>query len=262
MGNVLIQSDTRERSVETLMPTSRLGPWMATTPRLKLAERMAAELRRRERRNLVAVGLYGSVARGEDRTHSDVDLLVVVRKKRATIQHLVRAGTLVTILQQTPAEARAEVTGSRADLNAALGGWQSMQLMYDPSGLLSRLTKRAKHPTREQFRQAARQAFLETYEDLGKLRNAVDDEGEAREMAIWYTDGAMGLLFDLNHHVLRTGRRAFIEIRRYGAVGDAIRRLRYERLTARETRRLAEFIWAELIARAREQRISVPEFDR
>src|SRR2546422_4018741 len=235
---------------------------MATSPRLKLAEMIAAELRLRERRNLVAVGLYGSVARGEDRTHSDVDLLVVVRKKRATIQHLVRAGTLVTILQQTPAEARAEVTGSRADLNAALGGWQSVQLMYDPSGLLSRLTKRAKHPTREQFRQAARHAFLETYEDLGKLRNAIDanDEGEAREMAIWYTDGAMGLLFDLNRHVLRTGRRAFVEIRRYGAVGDAIRRLRYETLTAPEALRLAEFIWAELLARARKQRISLPQF--
>jgi len=81
-------------------------------------------------------------------------------------------------------------------------------------------------------------------------------------MAIWYTDGAMGLLFDLNRHVLRTGRRAFVEIRRYGAVGDAIRRLRYETLTAPEALRLAEFIWAELLARARKQRISLPEFGR
>ena len=154
--------------------------------------------------------------------------------------------------------------GSRADLNGALGGWQSMRPLYDPSGLLSRLKKKAKHPSREQFRQAARRAFLETYEDLGKLRNAVDanDADEAREMAIWYSGGAMGLLFDLNCHVLRTGRRAFIEIRRYGAVGDAIRRLRYETLSPPETRRLAEFTWAKLLARAREQRISLPAFGR
>src|SRR3989475_11612990 len=102
---------------------------MATSPRLKLAEMIAAELRLRERRNLVAVGLYGSVARGEDRTHSDVDLLVVGRKKSATIQHLVRAGTLVTILQQTPAGGRAEGQGSRADLDAALGGWETKPLI-------------------------------------------------------------------------------------------------------------------------------------
>src|SRR2546428_6558063 len=101
---------------------------MATSPRLKLAEMIAAELRLRERRNLVAVGLYGSVSRGGDRTHSDVDLLVVGRKKRATIQHLVRAGTLVTILPQTPAEATAEGTGSPAGLNAPPRGRPPMQL--------------------------------------------------------------------------------------------------------------------------------------
>ena len=250
--------------METLMLRSRLRPWMATSRRLGLAKLIAAQLRHREARNLIAVGLYGSVARGEDRAHSDVDLLVVVRKKRATIRHLVRTGILVTILQQTPAEARAEVVGSRADLNVALGGWQSMRPLYDPSGLLSRLKKKAKHPSREQFRQAARGAFLETYEDLGKLRNAVDsnDGDEAREMAIWYTGGAMGILLDLNCRVLPTGRRAFVEIRRYGAVGDAIRRLRYETLSPRETLRLAEFTWAELLARARKQRMSLPEFGR
>src|SRR5947209_19102143 len=105
---------------------------MATSRRFELAKLIGAQLRLREGRNLVAVGLYGSVARGEDRAHSDVDLLVVVRKKRLTIRHLVRTGILVTILQQTPAEARAEVMGSRADLNGALGGWQSMRPLYDP----------------------------------------------------------------------------------------------------------------------------------
>src|SRR5213594_372740 len=119
---------------------------MATSRRFELAKLIGAQLRLREGRNLVAVGLYGSVARGEDRAHSDVDLLVVVRKKRLTIRHLVRTGILVTILQQTPAEARAEVMGSRADLNGALGGWQSMRPLYDASGLLSRLKKRLSTP--------------------------------------------------------------------------------------------------------------------
>src|SRR2546425_8252287 len=219
---------------------------MATSRRFELAKLIGAQLRLREGRNLVAVGLYGSVARGEDRAHSDVDLLVVVRKKRLTIRHLVRTGILVTVLQQTPAEARAEVMGSRADLNGALGGWQSMRPLYDPSGLLGRLKKKAKHPSREQFRRAARSAFLETYEDLGKLRNAVDsnDGDETREMAIWYTGGAMGILLDLNGRVLRTGRRAFIEIRRYGAGGKALRALRDQTPSPQRTRPPAEATWA------------------
>ena len=49
---------------------------------MELAKTIAVDLQRREGRNLVAVGVYGSVARGEERHHSDVDLLVVVRRKR------------------------------------------------------------------------------------------------------------------------------------------------------------------------------------
>lgn len=252
------------RMVESLTAASWNAPAMATSRRLELAEILAAELRRREGRNLVAVGVYGSVARGEERAHSDVDLLIVVRRKRATIRHVVREGILVTILQQTPDEAKEEVTGSRSDIHDALGGWQSMRPLYDPSGLLRQLTRRSKKPTREQFREATRRAFLETYEDLGKLRNALaaGDREEAREMAIWYSGCAMGILLDLNGRVLRTGRRAFIEIRRYGAVGEAVRRLRYRTVSLRETRRLAEFVWIALLARARHEGIHLPDFVR
>src|SRR5712692_2560192 len=161
--------------------------------RLELAKTMAAELRRREGKNLVAVGVYGSVARGEERRHSDVDLLVVVRRKRRWIQHRIQDGILVTVLQQTPAEARDEVTGSHPGMNAALGGWRSMRPLFDPTGLLGRLRSQAHRPTVRQARGAARLHFLETYEDLGKLWNAIEagDADEAREMAIWFSGAAM-----------------------------------------------------------------------
>ncbi len=79
-------------------------------------------------------------------------------------------------------------------------------------------------------------------------------------MAIWYSGAAMGALFDLHHHVLRTGRRAFIEIRRYGEVGEAVRRLRYETLSLAETARLAEDSWEALLALARRKRVRLPRF--
>ena len=235
---------------------------MSHAERLALAKAISTDLRRRERSNLVAVGLYGSVSRGEDRTHSDVDLLVVVRRKRAGIRHVVRDGILVTVLQETPQEARAEVTGTRPGLNDALGGWRSMQALYDPSGLLRDLTDRARRPTREQFREAAHQHLIETYEDRGKVLNAVasGDLDEAREMAIWYSGAAMGALFDTEGHVLRTGRRAFIEIGRYGALGRDLRRLRYEALSLSEILRLTERTWARLLYRARVNRVPIPEF--
>jgi hypothetical protein len=105
---------------------------------------------------------------------------------------------------------------------------------------------------------------LETYEDLGKLWNAVEagDADEAREMAIWFSGAAMGTLFDLESHILKTGRRAFVEIRRFGKLGEAVRRLRYDSLTLSETRRLSEFVWANLLDRAESKRVPLPSFQR
>ncbi len=228
---------------------------MVKSPRSVVAEALATELRRREGRNLVAVGVYGSVGRGEERAHSDVDLLVVVRRKRDYLKTHVRGGFLVTILQHTPAEARGEVLGARADLNDTLGGWRSLRPLYDPTDLLHSLKTRSRRPTRAQFRKAARQALLETYEDLGKLRDAAaaGDMEEVREMAIWFTGGAMGTLFDLEGRVLRTGRRAFIEALRFGGVGQAIWDLRYHDHPAAASVRLAEAIWATLLRKARRQ---------
>jgi kanamycin nucleotidyltransferase len=237
---------------------------MALSRHVRLAATIAAELHRREGRNLVAVGVYGSVARGKEREYSDIDLLVMVRRKRRTIHHFFRDGILVTILQQTPEEARDEVTGSRPDLNVALGGWTSMRPLYDPSGLLRRLREQAKRPTSQQFREAAGRAFLEAYEDLGKLWNAISagDSDEAREMAIWFSGAAMGALFDMEGHVLPTGRRAFVELRQYGTLGASIRRLSYETMPLPETLELSERIWAGLLRRASRLGIELPPFPR
>jgi predicted nucleotidyltransferase len=241
-----------------------LAASMARVRRLALAKAVAQDLRSREGRNLVAVGVYGSVGRGEERAYSDVDMLVIVRRKRAGIRHSMRSGVLVTILQQIPAEARSEVTGAHSGLNDALGGWRSLRPLYDPSRLLARLRSRARQPNLRAFRRAAEQHFIETFEDLGKLWNAIAarDPDEAREMAIWFSGAAMGTLFDLEAHVLPTGRRAFVELRRYGPLGTAIRRLRYASLSLSETLRVSEWIWGRLLDRAEAKELRLPSFPR
>jgi predicted nucleotidyltransferase len=237
---------------------------MAITGRLALAQKIAEELRIREGRNLVAVGVFGSVARGEDRRHSDVDMLVVLRRKRARIRHTMRSGVLVTILQQIPAEARAEVAGALPGLNDALGGWRSLRPLYDPSGLLARLHAQALRPNVRAFRRAAQLHVVEVFEDLGKLRNAIAarDVDEAREMAIWFSGAAMGTLFDLEGHVLKTGRRAFVELRKYGKLGGLLRRLRYDAVSLKEAQRLSEFVWRELLVRAKSKGVRLSSFPR
>jgi hypothetical protein len=72
----------------------------------------------------------------------------------------------------------------------------------------------------------------------------------------------MGTLFDLESHILKTGRRAFVEIRRYGKLGEAIRRLRYDALSLSEAQRLSEFVWTELLDRAAAKRVRLPPLPR
>jgi predicted nucleotidyltransferase len=214
------------------------------------------------------MGVFGSVGRGDDRPGSDIDMLLVTRdgvrpSPSRSVEHpksRIIEGIPVTFLQWTPEQARDEVMGSRKDLNVALAGWRSLRPLHDPDRFLARLRARSFHPTPTQWRRAARRALLETFEDLGKLRNAVEAEDldELREMAIWYTDGAMGALFDLNRFVLPTGRRAFIEALRFGGTGRAIRRLRYENESPGAAGRLADSIWSDLMRRAHRQGIRMP----
>lgn len=227
---------------------------------MDLAAEVAGEIRRREGRNLVAIGVYGSVARGEDREFSDIDLLVVVSRPREWMRPFVRDGTIVTIHQLTPATAREEVMGPGPGLNDALGRWRSTRALYDPRRLIARLKAHARHPPKAQFHESARRHLLETYEDYGKLRNAIaaGDLWEARETAIWFTGSATGTLLDLEKHVLATGRRASIEARRYGALGKAIWSLRYEARTLLAMARRSEDVWTALVERFRRQGVRVP----
>src|SRR2546427_504143 len=116
---------------------------------------------------------------------------------------------------------------------------------HDPIAARARKNGDRPAPRAHQFREAARGGFLGTFEDYGKLLNALEaeDTAEAREMAIWFTHGAAMILLCLERQVASTGRRVFAELPNQRGVGNAIRRLRYETLPLDETTRLARSVW-------------------
>src|SRR3972149_2345855 len=173
--------------VATLMKGRLIPGGMARSLHACLAQTVTQGLRRQEGGNLVAVGVYGSVAAGRERPSSDLDLFVVVRKHRPRLRFHVREGVLVALNVRTREEARADAVTPRSSLPEALSGWRSMRPLYDPSGFLRALRTRALRTPASRFRESAREGFLQAYEDLGKLRTAGhsrDREGW-REVAIW-----------------------------------------------------------------------------
>jgi predicted nucleotidyltransferase len=221
--------------------------------RLALATRVAEDLRRAHRGNVLAVGVCGSVAIGRDRAHSDVDLVVIVRGKQAGLGPRFVDGTLVSVLALTPEEAREEVAGPHPGLPEVLAGWRTMRPLYDPRRFLRRYRARSRRPTRAQWRAAAAHAILSAYEDYGKVLNAAEagEADELREVAIWFSGAALSARFCLEGHVVRTGREMFSEARRLGRPGQDLRALRYGKRSARETARLATRVWRDLVARGR-----------
>ena len=232
---------------------------MARSPRLALAQALASEMRRREGRNLVAVAVYGSVAHGMERPHSDVDMLLVVRRRTRRPWARMRSGFLVTIKEMTPSEVWDEVAGANLNLAEILGGWRAMRPLYDPKGFVRRSMARANRVSPVQFRRAARDGLLTVYEDLGKLRDAIEegDRAKMREMAIWFTRGAAALLCLLECHALSTGQELFVEVQRFGRTGREIAALRYRNPSIAETSRLAESIWRALCRDAHRQGLRV-----
>src|SRR3989304_4173345 len=135
---------------------------MSAFSRLDLAASLPRGLKAKEGRNRVPAAVYGSVAQGAEREHSDLDLLLVVREKRERPWAVLERGILVTLKQMTVDEAREEAAGVHEHLPEALSGWRSMLPLYDPAGFVARLVRRARRPTARQFRESARLAFLAT----------------------------------------------------------------------------------------------------
>src|SRR2546422_3269353 len=121
MGTGLIPADkgTGQRLGETLIVWRLMVDGM-TRSRLELARTVTAQLRRREGHNLMAVGLYRSVSRGENRAHSDIDLVLLGRSGKTGLQMLMRNGVLVSLLRLTRDGAADEVRGHSWNLPEAL----------------------------------------------------------------------------------------------------------------------------------------------
>lgn len=230
------------------------------TRHLELAQRVAKELVAKHGRDVLAVGVMGSVALGEEGPFSDVDVIVLA-KRAGSFEKSVRDGILISGLWQTLKEAETDVTEPSEAPIETLSGWWSLRVLYDPTGVLERLAARARGASAEFFRDSARMALLGAREDFGKVRNAVRSgkDDDVAEMSIWFSGAAAVALSCILHHVPHSGRTLFAEVRDLPLPGKDIVRLRYERLNAEETGALAEDIWERLLGVAGEKGVPVDD---
>ena len=135
---------------------------------------MADRLLSRFGPSIVAVGLYGSLARGADGPYSDVEMVGVLDHPGPvrSYEFVYRGFKVEVDLDEREALLREAAVVDDAWPTKA-GQFADMVPLYDPHGFLPELRRVALAPSPEAVRSAIVQAFVdEPYETMGKVRNA------------------------------------------------------------------------------------------
>lgn len=148
---------------------------ISRSERLQTCHEIASRLHEVYGEKILAIGVYGSVARGTDGPFSDIEMFCVLVESSEPVEFCYEwsAG---------PWKAEVGIYSAGVLLKTAStveGRWPlthgpffSPLSLYDTNGFFPKLREAAESPTKEDFRRAINEVLLgEMYEYVGKLRN-------------------------------------------------------------------------------------------
>ena len=149
--------------------------------RLALVQEIADRALVVYQKNVRAIGLYGSTARGTDGPFSDIELFCVLDTTGEKYIHEWTHGSWkaeVDVISEDVLLARASQVDERWPLTH--GCYFDVQALYDPNNFFAILSHIASSQPEEKFFTAIRELMLfNLYEYMGKLRNAYYQENKA-----------------------------------------------------------------------------------
>lgn len=161
---------------------------MERARRRRLAEELAAKIAR-SRKDVVAVVLFGSVARGDDGPDSDVEMAALVRRGGREAQRFVLGGVLFNVYWLSAAASRHHMLDPDGD--AAKHGFLEGTPLYDPHGWFVHLKRDVENLPTSYYRRSAEDALHQMYEYVCKARNA---KRRGDELNVVYATGTVGLI--------------------------------------------------------------------
>lgn len=148
---------------------------MSRDERLQLCDEILERLHKAYQQRVLAVGVYGSVARGTDGPYSDVEMLCVVRDASgpADFSHEWSAGPWKAEVNILSADTLLqEASTVEGEWPLTHGPYFAPLPLYDPGNFFPLLKKAAESPTEADFTQAINEVLVgEMCEYIGKLRN-------------------------------------------------------------------------------------------
>jgi kanamycin nucleotidyltransferase len=154
---------------------------MDRSRRLELAHHIVDQIQDHYRDDVLAVGVYGSLARGTDGPYSDIEIHCVVRGQGVDVCHEWSAGPWKAEVDVYSEDVVLEWASELdVDWPVTHGACVHVWVLYDPSGFFPRLRDAALSHPDHAFQEAIRDVIVgEIYERIGKARNAGAENNES-----------------------------------------------------------------------------------
>jgi len=154
---------------------------MDRSSRLELARHIADQIQDHYRDDVLAVGVYGSLARGTDGPYSDIEIHCVVRGQGVDVCHEWSAGPWKAEVDVYSEDVVLEWASELdVDWPVTHGACVHVWVLYDPSGFFPRLCEAALLHPDHAFQEVIRDVIVgEIYERIGKTRNAGAEKNES-----------------------------------------------------------------------------------
>lgn len=142
--------------------------------RLELAREIAERFQSHYGEQVLALGAYGSLARGTDGPYSDIELLCVLRGEDIEQNHEWSAGAWKAEVNVRSRDvALREAAELEVDWPITHGAFTHVLPLYDPKDIFPQLRAAALAHSDDEFRRVMRDVIVgEVYERIGKVLNA------------------------------------------------------------------------------------------
>lgn len=144
------------------------------TDRLNLAEEVTQRILAKYREQVLAVGIYGSLARGTDQLYSDIEMKCVLNtsEEEYSYEWIERSCKIEVNFESEDVILVAAATVEE-DWAITHGTYFDLKPLYGSRVFFIKLQNALRSPTQEAFTAAIREIIIgNIYEEIGKLRNA------------------------------------------------------------------------------------------
>ena len=172
--------------------------------RLELASEISKSIVKRHGKNVLSIGIFGSVARNEDDDYSDLEL-VAITKNRGFFRLYILRNIVVLELGVTIKNALKMIRKVDEEWSLRPGFLIHQKIIFGDKSVINKFKNEVRKINEKDLRKAANKIIVWMYDNLNKIRNANKSKNRAKMLVplAFYTIHANLLVGLLNKHIYK-----------------------------------------------------------